>query len=52
MNNNKEDTLKIPVHHYTDASAMTTGELVSYFLGAECYVHNEGGKTYLVEVLA
>lgn len=44
--------MKIPVHYYTDISTITTGELVEYFLGVECYVHNEGGKTYLVEILS
>lgn len=43
--------MKIPVHHYTDISTMTTGDLVDYFLGRDCYVCNSGGKTYVVEVL-
>lgn len=44
--------MKIPVNYYTDISTMTVGELTECFLGKECFVHNQGGKTYLVEVLA
>lgn len=43
--------MKIPVHHYIDATNLTMSEIIAY-AGRRGYLKNSGGKTYIVEVLA
>lgn len=39
---------KIPVHYFTEI----TGAVNAEGIGENCYITNQGGKQYLVEVLA
>lgn len=43
--------MKIPVHYYIDMATLTVGDIAEKFANRKCFVRNEGGKTYLVEVI-
>ncbi len=44
--------MKVPIHYYIDIATLTIADIQDYFVARQCYVKNQGGKTYLVEVLA
>lgn len=43
--------MKISVHYFIDMATLTVRDIAEKFANRECYVRNESGKTYLVEVL-
>jgi len=44
--------MKIPIHYYTEITDATRLSDECAMDCATCYIHNEGGKVYLVEVWA
>lgn len=48
MHQSSNIKVKIPVYHYTEIT--DSMQLNGIALGADCYLTNEGGKQFLVEI--